>query len=222
MLKVFTSTIAVAALTLGLSASVRASTTDHNTRFTFSKPIALPGVTLPAGTYVFRVADPSTDRKVVQVLDESSGRSYALLNSIPSYRSDAMDEPSVSLVDTVAGMPAAVKTWWPEGATVGFEFIYPEDQYAKLTGNTISPTVTGDGLASIDASNTSSAPSLEAAQVAQAAPNQTQTTQPGPGVISQDSTREALPKTASPLPLIAILGALTLLGGALALSKSKA
>ena len=42
-------------------------TSDKRTYFTFSQPVALPGVTLPAGTYMFRIADDTTTRKVIQI-----------------------------------------------------------------------------------------------------------------------------------------------------------
>ena len=40
---------------------------DSRTEFTFNQPVELPGVTLPPGTYIFRFADATTGRKVMQV-----------------------------------------------------------------------------------------------------------------------------------------------------------
>ena len=48
------------ALVCGLSSPATAYTLDRRTLFTFNQPIALPGMTLPAGTYTFRLADPMT------------------------------------------------------------------------------------------------------------------------------------------------------------------
>src|ERR1700682_635368 len=57
------------ALFAGMSvATAFAQTPDKRTLFTFSGPVTMPGVTLPAGQYMFRLADPSTSAKVVQVL----------------------------------------------------------------------------------------------------------------------------------------------------------
>ena len=39
-------------------ATVSAQTADRRTIFTFNGPVTLPGVTLPAGQYLFRLADP--------------------------------------------------------------------------------------------------------------------------------------------------------------------
>ena len=51
-----------------VAAPASAQPSDKRTLFTFSESVALPGTTLPAGEYLFRVADPDTSSKVVQVL----------------------------------------------------------------------------------------------------------------------------------------------------------
>jgi hypothetical protein len=64
------SACAVALLACFMTGAASAQTFDKRTVFTFSGPVALPGVTLPAGQYLFRLADPTGDRKVVAVLRE--------------------------------------------------------------------------------------------------------------------------------------------------------
>src|SRR4029078_1435457 len=57
-----------AALLLGVAASASAqSTWDKLTYFTFSGPVAVPGVSLPAGTYEFRLANPSSGSAVILI-----------------------------------------------------------------------------------------------------------------------------------------------------------
>ena len=142
MLKTFASTCAMVALVCGLSAPATAYTLDRRTLFTFNQPIALPGVTLPAGTYTFRVADPMTSGKVVQILNGSGTQSFAMLLSIPAYRADAAKESEISFMETASGMPAAVKIWWQEGSTHGYEFIYPKTQTDRLArGVPPAPTI---------------------------------------------------------------------------------
>ena len=55
---------ALATLTFGISGVAQAQPADYRTYFTFSAPVTLPGVTLPAGRYLFRLADPDGSRKV--------------------------------------------------------------------------------------------------------------------------------------------------------------
>src|SRR5262245_46799117 len=78
---------------LGVSAVLVASVayaqpSDKRTFFTFSRPITLPGVTLPAGKYVFRLADETTSRKVIQVTSSDGTKPYAMLLTIPNERRD--------------------------------------------------------------------------------------------------------------------------------------
>ena len=58
---------------------------DKRTLFTFSAPVTLPGVTLPAGQYLFRLADPNSSAKVVQVLNaEAPSPTDCSSRSLPS------------------------------------------------------------------------------------------------------------------------------------------
>ena len=41
---------------------------NRTTYFTFANAVRLPGVTLPAGTYIFEIANPHSDGTVVRVL----------------------------------------------------------------------------------------------------------------------------------------------------------
>ena len=57
-----------------MTASAQAWNTDTN-YVTFSAPVALPGVTLAAGTYVFR-SPSELDKNIVQVLNRTQTVSY--------------------------------------------------------------------------------------------------------------------------------------------------
>jgi hypothetical protein len=57
---------AVAVFVCLMAAPATAQPLDKRTVFTFSGPITLPGVTLPAGQYLFRLADPNSSSKVVR------------------------------------------------------------------------------------------------------------------------------------------------------------
>jgi hypothetical protein len=132
MSKVIVSTCVLAALVCALTAPATAYTPDRRTLFTFNQPIALPGVTLPAGTYTFRLADPATGSKVVQVLNHSGTQSFAMLLSIPTVRQDIPREPEIGFMDTAAGMPAAGWVWWQARTTRGYENTYPNEQVERL------------------------------------------------------------------------------------------
>ena len=115
---------------------------DSRTEFTFNAPVELPGTTLPPGTYVFRFADPNTSRKVMQVFDKASNKTYGLYLTISAQRPRPSDEAELRFLETPAGKPAAVKTWWYPGNSIGREFIYPKEQARRLAMATNTTVLT--------------------------------------------------------------------------------
>ena len=97
----------------------------RTTYFTFSRSVQLPGVTLPAGTYVFEVANPETSSNVVVVRSRDRSKVYALKMTQFVHRPAARDlKPAITFGETPAGNPPPVKAWYPQNETLGREFIY--------------------------------------------------------------------------------------------------
>src|SRR5262245_10708307 len=132
----------IGAAVLMTAAVAQAQPEDKRTYFTFNRPIALPGATLPAGRYLFRIVDADTSRKVVQVLSGDGKRPIAMMNTITDERSKAAKDPEVSFIETPRDAPSAVKTWWYPGERVGYEFIYPRAQARALARSSGSPVLT--------------------------------------------------------------------------------
>ena len=136
---------------LALVAALAASTVsaqgypdDKRVFFTFSGPVAVPGATLPAGTYLFRLTTSiaSGERHVVQVLSENGTQSYAQFFGISAVRPDYASKPELRFIEVAAGMPAAIKTWWYPGAKDGYEFVYPKEQARLLAEGSGQPVLT--------------------------------------------------------------------------------
>ena len=101
------------------------ATPARTTYLTFNVPIGLPGVTLPAGTYIFERAEPFGNPNVVRVLarDRSAVYLMALTRTIPrphGMKSDVF----VTLGEAVAGRVRPITAWFPAGGSSGNEFIY--------------------------------------------------------------------------------------------------
>jgi hypothetical protein len=219
-----------------VASPAQAQTEDKKTYFTFSAPIALPGVTLPAGRYLFHIVDTTTTRKVIQVVSEDGKKPFAMMNSIPDTRRDPKDA-TVAFYETPRGTPAAVKSWWYSGETIGYQFIYPRAQARQIAQNIGKPVLTtrtedtksavthidaaGKDVDEVDAAASNSASTANDSsatstvfnrtppQVAQAAPA------PAPAPVPTESSRVArneLPRTASDLPLVGLIGMLSALG----------
>ena len=112
---------------LGVMATSSATGMDNRrtTYFTFSGPVRMPGVTLPAGTYVFEVVNPGGTSDVVSV--SSRDRSNTYLMQFTRF----VDRPSrgnlnatIALGETTDGVPPPVNAWFPQSETRGREFIY--------------------------------------------------------------------------------------------------
>jgi hypothetical protein len=147
MLKTIASACVLAVLGF-TSTTAHAQTIDNRTFFTFSQPITLPGVTLPAGKYLFRNPDFNTSRRVVQVLSDDGKQSYAMLLTIPTQRTEPSAEPEIRFMETAEGTQPAIKAWWYPGNTIGWEFIYPKEQALKL-----AKTASGSVLTTASAQN---------------------------------------------------------------------
>jgi hypothetical protein len=211
---------AVAAILAPPAASAQGAPEDKRVFFTFSGPVAVPGVTLPAGKYLFRLPTTiaSGERHVMQVLSADGKNSYAMFFGISANRPDYPAKPEIRFMETAAGMPAAVKTWWYPGDKAGYEFIYPKDQARLLAEGTGQPVLIAEAE-----SVTPAGTETEVVPAPPAVPE-------GPAVIGELAppampvyeppleARADLPKTASDTFVILLAG-VGLLFGALMLGR---
>ena len=110
---------------LAMSSTGAAMDTRRTTHFTFSGPVQLPGVTLPAGTYTFEVANPDSGSDVVTVKSRDRKKVYLMQFTRSVYReSTGKLDATIALGESSAGNPPPVKAWYPQFETRGREFIY--------------------------------------------------------------------------------------------------
>ena len=134
--------LALTVLTLSIGGRAEAQPADYRTYFTFSAPVTLPGMTLPAGKYIFRLADPDGSRKVINVMSGDGKKSLAMLHTIPNQASRPPKDAEIRFMETNAQVPPPVKTWWYAGKSLGYEFIYPRRQALELAKSTKEPILT--------------------------------------------------------------------------------
>jgi hypothetical protein len=123
-------------LTVALAPSARADEWNKKTILTFSGPVQIPGVTLPAGSYVFKLADIPGNRHVVQVFDKDEKKIYTTMLAIPNERLEPSDDPVVLFSERASGSPQAIKVWFYPGNRVGNEFVYPKTQAMRIAKET--------------------------------------------------------------------------------------
>jgi hypothetical protein len=272
---------ACAALALGVTAAAQQTVQDRTTFVTFSGPVSIPGKTLPAGTYTFRLADTQSDRHIVQIMEKDGGNLIATLLAVPADRNEADGDPVVTFKETPSDHPPAVRYWYYAGERAGNEFVYPKSQamtIARASGESVMSVdstssdvndwksdqmsrVNGTDAAATSPAASSTTPDTTASTTSQQPTSTPSTTAPAttatpttttpdtttpqsttPATTAPDTSRSAstassdrgrpvgtsgrtassdLPKTASELPAVGLVGLLAL-GGALALRFARA
>lgn len=162
-MKLFKHSVAIGAMALigFMAAPVKGQDMNPNkkTYLTFSAPVEVPGATLQPGKYLFQLADIQGNRHVVQIFNEDGTKLIVTTLTIPDQRVEPKGDPVVEFLETSAGTPAAIKSWFYPGDLIGDEFIYPKDQamrIARATGRTVlsSDTIEGEGIKGMRAEST--------------------------------------------------------------------
>ena len=126
MLKRVSLVAVAAALVAGLAvSSVQADTDRHTNILTFSRPMALPGVTLGSGTYIFELADPNASHDVVRVWSGNRKQLYYTGFTTRVARPRTMSPDGAVLIGEVGpGQPVPIMAWFPIGERDGHQFKY--------------------------------------------------------------------------------------------------
>jgi hypothetical protein len=122
--------------------AVQADEWDKKTIINFSDTVQVPGATLPAGKYVFKLAESSADRYIVQIFNEREDHVYATLLAIPNYRMTIPDKTVISFYEAPSGQPEPIKAWFYPGDNLGREFVYGGAEAAMIakTAHEVVPT----------------------------------------------------------------------------------
>lgn len=236
--KTMATILCMSLLTLMLSPMARADDWNKKTVVTFNQPVEIPGgVVLPAGVYVFKLLDSSSNRHIVQIFNEDQTHIYATILAIPNYRLQTTDKTVMTFGERSVGSPEAIRSWFYPGANSGEEFVYPRRRAIELAkANSLSvlamPTELEAKITAPSAS-VSDEPvvALKAAPVIAVQPTGeeaeiAQVVTPPPVVnTTTDNTAnqpiDRLPQTASSLPLIGLIGLLSLCAGIALLAVPK-
>ena len=191
---------------------------DQKTIFTFSGPVEIPGQVLSAGTYVFKLADSSSNRNIVQVFSKNEKHLYGTFLAIPDPRLQPAGKPIITFDETPAGSPEAVRAWFYPGDTYGHQFVYPKPKAVALAkaNNTPVPSMPAE----LAANTMKPAASVKAPQVVAMSQAPLKAQKPNEEeveiaevFIAPDPAQQlpaTLPTTGSSVPLIGLIGLLSL------------
>ena len=227
--------LSLAALTF--SPSVKADGWNKKTVVTFSQPVEIPGgIVLPAGTYVIKLLDSASNRHIVQIFNQDENHIYATILAIPNWRLDVTDKTVMTFGERAFGDPQAIRSWFYPGDNFGQEFVYPKRravELAKLTNLPILAMPTElESVITKPAKSVNDEPVVALKQAPITAVKPTgeevevaQVVTPPPAQQKTDATTpqrtESLPQTASQLPLLGLIGLLSLGAGLALMGISK-
>jgi LPXTG-motif cell wall-anchored protein len=227
MVKTFLVVLALSLLGVTLAPGARADELNKKTVMTFSQPVEIPGQILPAGTYTFKLADSLSDRHIVQIFNADGSQIIATILAINNYRLQPTGESVVKFAERSGDNPEALKAWFYPGDNFGQEFVYPRQRAVQLAvaSNEPVPALAVETADLKEAPIVAVTPEQKELPITQAI----QTTPPvaeektAPPVAEEKTPApvaetEQLPKTGSPVPLIALFG-LASLGVAFTLKR---
>jgi hypothetical protein len=225
--------------------SVDADAWNKKTVITITDPMQIPGATLTPGKYVFKLMDSSSNRHIVQVFNEDETKVINTILAIPNQRLQATGKSEFGFWEVPAGSTPALRSWFYPGDNSGHEFAYPkqeatqlsavvkeevpslsEEEYAQATKVTPAPEPAAE-VKTPEPQPATPAPEVavaetpkpvEAPAVAEPAPAPTPDPTPAPAPRASEPVATAddtLPATASALPVLGLLGFLSVGVGAL-------
>jgi hypothetical protein len=228
--KIVPTMFCLALLGATFSPNAKADAWDKKTTITFSGPVQIPAVhqpgfgVLPPGTYVFKVVESGSNRHIVQIFSKDELTVYATILAIPNLRMRATDNTVITFRERPAGQPEALRAWFYPGKEWGEEFVYPKAQAIEFAKTSTTPVLEMPASVNVEAAKpaepqviaeleqapvTAVKPSGEEVEIAQAVtpPPAAET------LVAKAEPAPELPKTASPLPLLGLIGLLALAGG---------
>lgn len=202
---------------LAIAPQAKADNFDKKTILTFSEPFEVPGVDaqiLPAGTYVFKILDSWSDRNIVQIFSADETHVYTTILAIANYRLKATDKTVLTFKERGAGQPEAIKAWFYPGQTWGQEFVYGKKRAIELA------KIVNEPVLAMPVETTAAVPveTLRSVPVAAIKPTGdeipvAEVVEAPPQAQPETLVAQALPQTASSLPLFASIGLLSLFAG---------
>jgi hypothetical protein len=206
---------------LAITPGIKAQTANEKTIMTFTEPFEVPGVgaqVLPAGTYVFTLVDSLSDRNIVRITNEDGTHVFTTILAIDNVRLKPTDKTVLTFKERGEGQPEAIKAWFYPGYAWGQEFVYPKKRAMELAKIAQEPVL----AMPVETTEVVPVETLKTVPVAAVQPTGeevpvTAVVQTPPAAVAATppatEVAQALPHTASSLPLIALTGMLSLIAG---------
>ncbi len=208
MKRLLLAVVSIGLLGIGLTRSARADAWDKLTKLTVGETIQVPGKVLPPGTYVVKLLNSPSDRHIVQIFNEDQTELQTTILAIPNYRLEPTSGSTFTFWEVPPGQPKALRAWFYPGDNFGQEFAYPKMEAVQIAAVAHAEVPTTEAQEPTE---------LATAPVEKVEPPTATTPAPAPApveVAEVPATKvepPALPKTASPFPLVGLFGGAALM-----------
>ncbi len=221
-LKLVAFIVCLTLVVLAIPSALRADEWDKLTIVSFSQPVEIPGVgaqVLPAGTYVFKLLDSLSNRHIVQIFNREQTHVFATILAIPNYRLKSTDKTVITFRERAVGSPEAIRAWFYPGNNWGQEFVWPKARAIELAKITNEPVLAMPAeLASyittpVQTADEAPVVALKEAPVTAVKPTGEEVNLAEVVESPPVQTAAMMPRTAGPLPLLGLIGLLSLSTG---------
>lgn len=201
--------------------TVKGDPVYKRTEVTFSDPVEIPGMVLTPGTYVMKLLAPIMDRDIVRFYDKNEKHMYAMVFAVRDYRVNAPDHTLITFEERAGNSPRAIKEWFYPGDHWGEQFVYPKARTVALAETAPAAPAPTPAIAPQTPAPpqpvAQSQPQQQPEQLAQAqpAPAHSEPVAPAAAPAPPAELPQELPKTASDMPLVGLLGGISLVAGAI-------
>jgi len=204
---------------MAIPSVAKADQWNKKTTVTFSQPVEIPGVgaqVLPAGTYVFKLLDSQSNRNIVQIFNERGDHVYATILAIPNYRLKSTDKTVMTFRERAVGSPEAIRAWFYPGNNWGQEFVYPKARAIELAKITHEPVLAMPASLApyittpVQSADEAPVVALKEAPVTAVKPTGEEVDVAEVVEAPPVQMAAAMPETAGPLPLLGLIGLLSL------------
>ncbi len=117
---------------------------DKKTVVKLDQPTQVPGITLQPGTYVIKLLNSSSNRHIVEIMNERMDHLYALAFTAAAQKVEQSSKTILTFYEGQEGRPQAMRKWFWPSDLIGQEFIYPKSQAAEITARTHQKVPEGD------------------------------------------------------------------------------
>lgn len=196
--------------------AANAQTERENSTFTVTEPTAVGSFTLDPGEYVIKVVVLESNRNMVQVTNLEQTKVYASVLATPHAIRQGEVLPSSRYIYYAAapGQLRALRTWFARDSAFGQDIIYPKGRALEIAVAAKEPVIAiPEGVKETEYK---SATLMLVTPEKEVKPYEPVAVPAPPVLVAEARPAKSLPRTASNVPLLGLLGLLSL-GGGLAL-----